>query len=54
MLSIEESMARLVIDDDAVSGETFLPSQLFVFGGFVLRANSTGHLEQVDSYAPGH
>ena len=47
-------MAHLIINDDAVSGETFLPGQLFVFGGFVLRANSTGHLEQVDSYAPGH
>ena len=47
-------MALLVIGNDAVSGETFLPGQLFVFGGFVLRANSTGHLEQVDSYAPGH
>ena len=35
-------------------GETFLPGQIFVFGGFVLRANSHGHLEQIDSYAPGH
>ena len=25
-----------------------------LFGGFVLRANSLGHLEQIDSYAPGH
>ena len=25
-----------------------------VFGGFALRANSLGHLEQIDSYAPGH
>ena len=24
-----------------------------MFGGFVLRANSLGHLEQIDSYAPG-
>ena len=47
-------MARLVIGSDAVSGETFLPDQLFVFGGFALRANSTGHLEQIDSYAPSH
>ena len=47
-------MARLVIDKDAISGETFLPGQLFVFGGFVLHANSTDHLEQVDRYAPGH
>ena len=47
-------MTHLVISDDAVSGETFLPGQLFVFGGFSLRGNSTGHLEQIDSYAPGH
>ena len=25
-----------------------------MFGAFVLRANSLGHLEQIDSYAPGH
>ena len=47
-------MAPLIIDDDIVQGETFLPGQIFVFGGFVLRANSLGHLEQIDSYAPGH
>ena len=34
--------------------ETFLPGQIFVSGGFALRANSLGHLEQIDSYAPGH
>ena len=28
------------------------PGQMFVFGGFALRANSLGHLEQIDSYAP--
>src|ERR671911_1193073 len=38
----------------AVLGETFLPGQIFVFGGFALRSNSFGHLEQIDSYAPGH
>ena len=27
---------------------------IFVFGGFALRANSLGHLEQIESYAPGH
>ena len=32
----------------------FLPRQIFVFGGFALRANSLGHLEQIESYAPGH
>ena len=42
------------IDNDAVLGETFLPGQIFVFGGFALRANSLGHLEQIESYAPGH
>ena len=45
-------MASL-IDNDAVLGETFLPGQIFVFGGFALRANSLGHLEQIESYAPG-
>ena len=40
--------------NNAVLGETFLPGQIFVFGGFALRANSLGHLEQIDSYAPGH
>ena len=39
---------------NAVQGEVFLPGQIFVFGGFALRANSLGHLEQIDSYAPGH
>ena len=47
-------MAPLIVNDDFVQGETFLPGQIFVFGGFVLRANSLGHLEQIDSYAPGH
>ena len=47
-------MAPSIIDNDAVQGETFLPGQIFVFGGFALRANSLGQLEQIDSYAPGH
>ena len=38
--------------NNAVLGETFLPGQIFVFGGFALRANSLGHLEQIESYAP--
>ena len=42
------------INDNAVQGETFLPGQIFVFGGFALRANSLVHLEQIESYAPGH
>ena len=47
-------MAPLIIASDAVQGEAFLPGQIFVFGGFALRANSLGHLEQIESYAPGH
>ena len=47
-------MAPTIIDSDAVQGETFLPGQIFVFGGFTLRANSLGYLEQIESYAPGH
>ena len=47
-------MAPSIIDSDAVQGETFLPGQIFVFSGFALRANSLGHLEQIESYAPGH
>ena len=47
-------MAPSIIFNDAVQGEVFLPGQIFVFGGFVLWANSLGHLEQIDSYAPGH
>ena len=42
------------INNNAVQGEIFLPGQIFVFGGFALRANSLGHLEQIESYAPGH
>ena len=47
-------MASSIIDSDVVQVETFLPGQIFVFGGFALRANSLGHLEQIESYAPGH
>ena len=46
-------MAPSIVSDDVVQGKTFLPGQIFVFGGFVLRTNSLGHLEQIDSYAPG-
>ena len=45
-------MASLIINYDAVQGETFLPGQIFVFGGFALRANSLGRLEQIESYGP--
>ena len=44
-------MAPSIIYNNAVQGEIFLPGQIFVFGGFALRANSLGHLEQIDSYA---
>ena len=47
-------MDPLIINNDAVQGETLLPGQIFVFGGFALRANSLGHLEQIESYTPGH
>jgi len=51
---LQGSMAPSIIVNNMVQGETFLPGQIFVFGGFSLRANSLGHLEQIDSYAPGH
>ena len=44
-------MAPPIINNDAVQGETFLPGQIFIFGGFALWANSLGHLEQTESYA---
>ena len=47
-------MAPSIIFNDAVQGEAFLPGQIFVFGGFALGANSLSHLEQIESYAPGH
>ena len=47
-------MAPSIVNDNTVQGETFLPGQIFVFGGFAVRANSLGHLEQIDSYASGH
>ena len=52
--SAKDSMAPSIVSDDIVQGETFLPDRIFVFGSFALRANSLGHLEQIDSYAPGH
>ena len=47
-------MAPSIIASDAVQGEAFLPGQIFVFGGFTLWANLLGHVEQIESYAPGH
>ena len=47
-------MAPSIIFNDVVQGGGVLPGQIFIFGGFVLRANSLGHLEQIESYAPGH
>ena len=45
-------MAPSIIYNDAALREVFLPGQISVFGGFALRANSLGHLEQINSYAP--
>ena len=47
-------MAPSIINNNVVQGEIFLPGQILVFGGFALRANSLCHLEQINSYAPGH
>ena len=47
-------MASSLNNRDTVRDEIFLPGQIFVFGGFALRANSLGHLEQIESYALGH
>ena len=46
-------MAPMIINSDAVQGETFLPGQISIFDGFALWANSLGHMEQIESYAPG-
>ena len=53
-MSLLQGLMPPTIVNNTVQGETFLPGQIFVFGGFALRANSLGHLEQIDSYAPGH
>ena len=48
-------MAPSIIYNDAIQGDVFLPGQIFIFGGIVLESlNLLGHLEQIDSYAPGH
>ena len=47
-------MAPSSIYNNTALREATLPGQIFVFGGFALRANSLGHLEQITSYAPGH
>ena len=44
-------MAPSILASNAVQGEVFLHGQILVFGGFALRANSLGHLEQIESYA---
>ena len=51
MLSLKGLMAPSIINNDVVCGETFFPRQIFVLGGFTLRANLFGHLEQIESYA---
>ena len=47
-------MAPSIIYNNTVQGGIYLLGQIFVFGGFAVRANSLGHLEQIESYAPGH
>ena len=42
-------MAPSIIGNDAIQGEVFPPGQIFIFGGFVLRANLLGHLKQIES-----
>ena len=54
MSSLYGLMAPSIINNDVVQGETFLPGQIFVFGSFALWSNSLGHLEQIESNAPGH
>ena len=54
MSSLLGLMAPSIIDSDAIRGETFLLGQIFVSDGSALRANSLAHLEQIESYAPGH
>ena len=53
MSSLQGLMVPSIVNN-TIQGETFLPGQIFVFGSFALRANSLGHLEQIDSYTPGH
>ena len=53
MLLLRGLMASSIVNN-TVQGETFLPGQIFMFGGFALRANLLGQLEQIDSFAPGH
>ena len=47
-------MAPSIIYNDAIQGEVSLPGQIFIFGGIALRPNPLGHLEQINSCAPGH
>ena len=47
-------MAPPIIYNNTALRESFIPDQIFVFGSFALRANSIGHLEQIDNYAIGH
>ena len=47
-------MAPSTIHNNTTLRETLLPGQIFIFGGFALCANLTGHLEKIESYTPGH
>ena len=50
MSPLQGLMAPSIVNN-TVQGETFLPGQIFVFGGFALWANLLGQLEQIDSFA---
>ena len=54
MQLLEGLMAPSIIYNNTALREIFLPGQIFAFSGFALCASSIGHLEQIDSYAPGH
>ena len=45
MSSLQGLMSPSIVNNNVVQGETFLPGQIFMFGGFALRANLLGHLE---------
>jgi hypothetical protein len=47
-------MARLIMGEGIRSGDFFIPGQLFAFGSIVLHADLTGHLDQIDNFAPKH
>ena len=47
-------MAHLIIAEGISSRDLFVTGQLFAFGSIVLHANSAGHRDQIDNFAPEH